>query len=142
MYDIIKTVIESKQYELTDMIKKIDTQWISGKINDEQRAQLISLAQENANVSNSIDFVKKLSELEQRIINVENMLKNTSENPGDEYEEDVPDEFIPGKWYYNGNRIRFEGENYTCIAPEGQVCTWNPVEYPPYWQKEDSPLTV
>lgn len=142
MYEIIKTVIQSKQYELTDMIKKIDTQWISRKINDEQRAQLISFAQENANVSNSVDVLKKLSELEQRIIDVENMLKNTSENPGDESEEDVPDEFIPGKWYYNGTRIRFEGENYICIAPDGQVCTWNPVEYPSYWQKEDSPLTV
>ena len=133
MYEIIKTVIQSKQYELTDMIKKIDTQWISGKINDEQRAQLIALAQENANVSNSIDFVKKLSELEQRIIDVENMLKNTSENPGDESVEDI-EEYVAGRWYRNGDVVKYNGIIYECIAPEGAVCTWNPDEYPAYWK--------
>ena len=44
-------------------------------------------------------------------------------------------EFVAGKWYYTGDRIAFEGKNYECIAPEGVVCVWSPLEYPVYWVK-------
>ena len=130
MYEIIKTVIQSKQYELTDMIKKIDTQWISGKINDEQRAQLIALAQENANVSDSINVYKKLEELDKRVKALEDaevIKPDTEEYPEHEV----------GKWYYAGNKVTFEQRHYECIAPEGVVCTWSPSEYPAYWKMID-----
>ena len=146
MYEIIKTVIESKQFELTNILKKIDVHWISGKITEEQRNELIQLAQGKANVQNSVDVIAKLSEMDKRMIAAEQeimALKKQAEAPEEpdtgETEEIIPEtypEFVPGKWYYNGNKISFEGETYTCIAPEGQVCTWNPVEYPPYWQKD------
>ena len=147
MYEIIKTVIESKQFELTNILKKIDVQWISGKITEEQRNELIQLAQGKANVQNSVDVIAKLAEMEKRMIAAEKeimALKKQAETPeepdtGETEEEIIPEtypEFVQGKWYYNGNKISFEGETYTCIAPEGQVCTWNPVEYPQYWQKD------
>ena len=47
----------------------------------------------------------------------------------------VVDEYEPGKWYYRGNRVKFEGEIYTCIAPEGTVCVWSPTEFAQYWKK-------
>ena len=152
MYDIIKTVIESGQFELTDILKKIDVQWISGKITEEERNELIQLAQEKANVLNSVDVIAKLAEMEKRMIAAEKEIialksqKETPEEPdatepdtGEPEEEIKPEtypEYVAGKWYYGGDKASFEGENYTCIAPEGQVCTWNPVEYPPYWKKD------
>lgn len=48
-----------------------------------------------------------------------------------------PGEYVPGKWYYKGDRISYNGEVYVCIAPDGVVCTWNPDEYPAYWRKEN-----
>lgn len=52
MYDIIKSVIESKRYELTDMLTKIDTIWVQGDLADEQRTELVALAQQNAQPEN------------------------------------------------------------------------------------------
>lgn len=48
MYQIIKDVIASKRYELRDMLSKIDTIWVQGDLTDEQRGELVELAQANA----------------------------------------------------------------------------------------------
>ena len=53
MYEIIKNVILSGTYELTSMLKKIDTVWIQGGISDEQRTELIEMTQAHANPDNS-----------------------------------------------------------------------------------------
>lgn len=47
----------------------------------------------------------------------------------------APAEYSPGKWYYRGDRVTFNGSVYICIAPEGVACVWSPTEYPAYWQK-------
>ena len=53
-----------------------------------------------------------------------------TEEPTESYEE-----YTVGKWYYNGNKVSFDGKNYNCIAPEGVVCVWSPTEYPAYWEE-------
>ena len=53
MYEIFKNVIESKRYSLDDMLKKIDTLWVQGDITEEQRKELVTLAQTNADPSQS-----------------------------------------------------------------------------------------
>lgn len=53
MYEIIKSVIESGQYELNDMLKKINTIWVQSDITDEEKTELITLAQNKANPENS-----------------------------------------------------------------------------------------
>ena len=53
MYEIFKNVINSKEYSLEDILKKIDTKWVQSEITDEQRDELITLAQTNANPENS-----------------------------------------------------------------------------------------
>ena len=127
MYDIIKSVIESGRYELSDMLKKIDTAWYQSDISDEQRTELMELARENANVQNSVDLAKKIEELDKRV-------KALEQGKADEPTEEYP-EYVVGKWYYNGAKISYNGKNYVCIAPEGAVCTWNPDEYPAYWKE-------
>ena len=54
MYDIIKSVITDRGYNLTDMLNKIDTIWIQGDITDEQRTELVEMAQANADPDNSL----------------------------------------------------------------------------------------
>ena len=37
--------------------------------------------------------------------------------------------------YHNGDKVTYNGAKYTCIAPEGVACVWNPDTYPAYWQE-------
>ena len=53
MYEIFKSVITSKSYNLEQMIKKINTRWVEDALTEEQREELIALAQTNADPSQS-----------------------------------------------------------------------------------------
>ena len=125
MYDVIKDVINTRRYVLADMLHKIDTLWAQGDIDDDQRTELIALAQGNADTTQEMNVLEKLKELEQRV----RALETGSTEPGEAY----PD-YVVGKWYYSGDKITFEGGKYKCIAPDGVVCVWSPTEYPTYWE--------
>lgn len=143
MYAVVKSVIESRNYELADMLTKINTLWVqgvkNGGISDEEKEELTALARQNAEVQQSIDILAKLEELDKRVKANEEaikMLTETEEAPeeGEETEKPTYPEYEVGKWYYRGDIVIFEGKTYKCIAPEGVVCTWSPSEYPAYWE--------
>ena len=130
MQNIIEKVIESKNFELSDMLKKIDTLWIQGSINEEAKKRLSEKARSNANLEKSFDILAKLEELDKRVKALEEVKTEAPEEPTESYEE-----YAVGKWYYNGNRVMFEGKVYECIAPENATCVWSPAEYPTYWEE-------
>lgn len=125
MYDVIKDVINTRRYVLADMLHKIDTLWAQGDIDDDQRTELIALAQGNADMTQEVSVLAKLEELEKRV----KALESGSTGPGEAYPA-----YVVGKWYYSGDKITFEGGKYKCIAPDGAVCTWSPTEFPTYWE--------
>lgn len=131
MKSIIKSVIASKNYDLKDMIKKINANWVQGNLTEAEKDELISDAQDGAQISNSVDILAKIRELDMRIKTLEDAAAD--KEPTDEAE--YP-EYVAGKWYYSGDKIHFAGDNYTCIAPDGVVCVWSPDEYPAYWDIE------
>ena len=149
MYEVVKSVIASRNYELSDMLTKIDTLWVQGSITEDERAELIDLARQNAEVQQSIDILAKLEELDKRVKANEEAIKvlldnSGSEDTGDgEIEEPTYPEYEAGKWYYRDDIVSFDGQNHKCVAPEGVVCTWSPTEYPAYWEVyvADAPLT-
>lgn len=130
MYKIIKDVLETGSFELSDMLTKIDAFWLKGKLNDTEKSELTKIAQSKAKAENSVDFMKKIEELEQRVKALEENKVSGDEKPTEEYSE-----FVVGKWYYAGDKITFESEKYECIAPEGVSCVWSPKDYPTYWNK-------
>ena len=133
MYEIIKNVIKNKDFELKDILHKINTIWVERAITEEQKNELDNLARENANVDSSIDILNKLKELDLRVTNLE---KNIAEKPTEPTEEtETYPAFVKDKWYYNGDKITYMGKKYICIAPAGQVCVWSPDGYPPYWEE-------
>lgn len=132
MYNVVKSVIDTKAYDLADIIRKIDIMWWEGKFTDEQKEELQTLARNGASAGNSVDVMKKLEEFDKRITALEKAMQ-TGE-PKDEEETTVP-EYEAGKWYYAGDRVTFEGKVYECIAPEKVVCVWNPKDYPAYWKE-------
>ena len=127
MYNLAKKVIESKNFELSAFLKKIDVLWVQGNITDAEKEDLIALARKYADVQNSIDVLNKLEDLDKRVKALEEAKANAPTT-----EEVEP--YTVGKWYYNGDKVTFEGSVYECIAPMSYPCTWSPSEYPAYWQ--------
>ena len=137
MYESIKNIIEKGNYELADILEKINTVWLKSYITKEQMEELEALAREKANIDNSIDVINKLKEIDSKMQEFDTRitkLENPSAEEPEEPEVTYP-AYMPGKWYYNGDTCSENDKNYICIAPEGQVCVWSPSKYPQYWQE-------
>lgn len=135
MKNVIKKVIESKNYELSDMLKKIDTLWVQGSISEELKNELSAMARSNASMQNSIDVLSKMEEFNKRLAALEEEVKALKGDETEtETEESVP-QFETGKWYYSGDKVSFEGNTYVCTAPENVACVWSPKDYPSYWEQ-------
>lgn len=78
MYEIIKQVIESGRYELNDMLKKIDTIWIQGNITEEQKNELVELAQSKANPENS--YAPLQEQITEAFNKIDDLQKSTNTN--------------------------------------------------------------
>lgn len=142
MYYILKSVILAQGFELKGMLTKIKNFWADGSITESERKELIQLAQENAHIKNEVDILEKLEEMDKRVRAVEEKLANyeKAENPEEDTEQATYPEYVHGKWYYRGDIVLFEEKNYICTAPEGQVCTWTPKDYPAYWDEYAEPI--
>lgn len=53
MYSVIKDVITKGNYELVDILNKINKLWVEGSLTEEERDELVSLARTNAIPDNS-----------------------------------------------------------------------------------------
>lgn len=126
MFEVIKSALSSGGYNLTNTLKKIDSLWVQGKLTDSEYDELVVLARGNANAKEDVDLLTKISELEKRIA--------VLENKGADSTEETVEDFVSGKWYYNGDKCAWNGKTYTCVAPSGVVCVWSPDDYPAYWE--------
>ncbi len=135
MYNVVKSVIETKAYDLADIIKKIDTLWVQGAFTDEQKEELQTLARNCASAGNSVDVMQKLEEFDKRITALEKALQTDIPTDDEEQTEENIAEFVVGKWYYNGDKVKFDGKTYKCTAPNGDPCVWSPKDYPAYWEE-------
>ena len=142
MYDTIKDVINSGRYELTDMLHKIDTLWVQGDLDDDQRDELVELARENATpeqtyapIQEQIDQAfAQISALDTRIKALE---AGGSEPTDPEPEEEWPEWVQPTgahNAYSNGDKITYNGKHYISTM-DGNV--WSPDAYPAGWQVQE-----
>lgn len=149
MYKIIKSVIESKRYELKDMLTKIDTFWVQGSLTEDEYNELVALARENALPENSYASMqermdamyKELEALKVRVKALENTTEDETEVPSEDVTEDYPEYVAPTgahDAYHAGDKVTYNGEKYICVAPEGVAVVWNPDVMPSYWQKEET----
>lgn len=139
MYEVIKKVIESRRYELKEILTKIDTLWVQGSITEDQRNKLSEMARSNANMQNSLDILAKVEEHEKRLAELEELVKNLTASKedtedGEEVTKESYEEYVSGRWCKNGDIFTFEGKVVRCIAPEGVTCVWSPKDYPTYWE--------
>lgn len=135
MYEIIKNVIESKDYELNDILYKINKMYIESAITEEQKNELDNLAREYANAENSYAPLQKqiesiyveLKKIKERIDNLE------GKEPVEP--EEYPEYVQPSgshDAYNTGDKITYNGKKYVCKM---DGCVWNPETYPNAWEE-------
>lgn len=139
MFDLIKQVINSKDYKLEDMLYKINKMYIEEFITEQEKTELDNLARTNANPINSYaplqeqidNMYIKISNLENRV----NALENTggTEEPG---EEEEYKEFLQPTGahdcYNMGDKFFYNGKKYICKM---DGCVWSPDAYPSAWEE-------
>lgn len=101
MYDVIKDIIENGNYQLVDISNKINKLWLEYQLTDEERDELIELANSNTNVDN------EKPELQRQLDVLSDYVKNTLEpriqalEEGQEVEPPVEEEY-PEWMSYDG----------------------------------------
>lgn len=131
-YLALKNHINKGGEKLKDITERLTTFAANGEITLEEKHELESLAREKASVENEADLFAVVLDLAKRVRALEEGKATESVPPA----EADPEEFVVGKWYYNGDRCMFGGKKYKCIAPDGVVCVWSPADYPAYWEAE------
>lgn len=135
MYEVTKNVIFSGNYELADMLAKIDTLWLQGSLTDNERGELIGLARDCADPAHS--FAPLQAQIDALAARVK-ALENGAVVP-DTPTADWPAYIQPTgahDAYHAGDKVTYNGAHYICVAPEGVAVVWSPDVYPTYWQKE------
>lgn len=142
MYAIIKSVINSGNYELTDMLSKINTMWVQGSITDEQRTDLTALARDKASpeatyapLQEQVDTLAvRIDALTQRVAALESSTAgDTPATPADEWPEYVQPTGAHDA-YQAGDKITFNGQRYVCKLAN---CVWSPDAYPAGWEAQE-----
>lgn len=145
MYEIVKNVIESKRYNLDDMLKKIDTIWVQGDITEEQKKELVTFAQANANPENSNaplqkqieEIAKQYLALEERITTLSTTVQKIKETvesggtivpdpepqPQEEYPVWEPYNGVPPVKYQTGSKVSHNGKKWESMVDNN---VWEP----------------
>ena len=153
MFEIFKNVINNKQFDLRDMLDKIDEKYIENRLTKEEKLQLEEMARASAKAVNSYeDTQKRIDEISEKLdlleetvnANAKGMsaLKDTIEKLGGSITEPTPEpveeypEYVQPTGahdaYKIGDKITFQGNKYECLMDN---CVWSPIEYPNAWKK-------
>lgn len=144
MYQIVKTLIESGGFDLTDMCSRIEVLFARGRLTEEESAELIDMAREHVEMAVAYpELSARVIELEVWRRGVEARLKKLEEDTGEVGPDPEPSDEYP-EWhtptgahdaYYKGDKMTYtDGKKYVCIAPDGYGVTYGPDVLPGMWQ--------
>ena len=143
MFEIIKSVIRNKDFELKDMLYKINKMWIESAITEEQKTELDSLARQNAVAENSYAPLQEqinniYSEMEAMKAEIKKLKGETGEvtEPEEPVETEEYPEYVQPTGahdaYKIGDKITYNGKKYICKLDN---CVWAPDVYPAGWEE-------
>lgn len=140
MKTIIRNVINSRNYELADMLRKLDKLWLEGGIDDAEREELAEMARGNVNMEKGYAaFEERMLRLEKRVTALEEFDNLQTDAP--EQTEEYPAWVQPTgahDAYYTGAKMTYtDGKKYTCTAPDGYAVAYGPDILPGMWQVEE-----
>ena len=153
MFNIFKNVIETSDFDLRDILNKIEESYIKSSLSKEEQTELEEMARQHAKPENSYaslqsqidDLAQKIKELQVTInANAQGMsaIKEAVEQlggvvtpPAEQPTEEYPEYKQPtgaNDAYKIGDKITYNGKHYECIFDN---CVWNPEEYPQGWKE-------
>ncbi len=139
MYSIIKDVIEKSNFELVDILSKINKLWVEGNLSEEERDELVNLARTNANPNNSYaentqqiaNLWEYYQQLDSRITALENNSGAVEPEPPAEEWPEYKQPLGAHDAYNAGDKIIFNSKKYICKM---DGCVWDPLAYPGAWE--------
>lgn len=153
MFEIFKNVIKNGEFDLRDMLYKIEESYIKSDISKEEKENLEEMSRKNAKPENSyaslqtqIDNLNSKFDLLKKTVeeNAKGMtaVKEAVEELGGSIDEPTPEpveeypEYVQPTGahdaYKIGDKITFQGNKYECLMDN---CVWSPIEYPNAWKK-------
>ena len=112
MYNSVLIVIQSGEYNLSDLTKKIDTLWLKSYLTDDERESLTKLAIEKANPDAGLpSFSERMAALEKRVSKLEGNLSSGGDSGSSNWPEWVQPTGAHNA-YAKGSQVIHNGERY------------------------------
>lgn len=137
---IFEQTIQRGEFDLTEMLERIDSYNIEAKITDEEREALYALARQHArpqyNYDSEIEAIWAAIRALQAAVEA---LESGGSEPGSgetEPTDEWPEYVQPTgahDAYRVGDKITWNGKRYLCIFAN---CVWSPADYPAGWQEQ------
>ena len=139
MFEVIKNVINSGNYELKEILYKINVMYVEGTITEEQKEELDNMARVNAKAENSYaPLQQQIDDLAKRV----SALEGKEEPEDTEVIEEYPEYVQPTGGhdaYKIGDKVTYNGKKYECLIDN---CVWTPTDYPQGWKLIEEPLIL
>ena len=129
-------LINERQYDLEDVLHRIDVMYAAGRLTDEERTELYAYAREHA--KSQYDYSKEIESLWTAVRDIRDRL-TALEGESTEEPEEPTDEWPEFKQptgahdaYYPGDKITSNGKRYICKI---DGCVRPPDVYPSAWEE-------
>ena len=128
-------LIGGRQYDLEDVLHRIDVMYAAGRLTDDERTALYALARENAKAE--YDYAAEIEAIWAAIRELQASVGESSGGSSGESDEWPAYQQPTGAHdaYYTGDKITYNGKRYICVMPENVACTYPPDVYPAGWQE-------
>ena len=125
-------LIGGRQYDLEDVLHRIDVMYAAGRLTDEERTELYALARENAKAE--YDYAAEIEAIWAAIRALQASVGESSGGSSEEVDEWPEYQQPTGAHdaYYTGNKITSNGKHYICKI---DGCVWPPDVYPSAWKE-------
>ena len=129
MYEMIKSIIISGDFKVTDITNKIDVLWVNGDLMDEQRTELHQMITSHLNPGTEAPEEAELyKRLEGRVAKLEEEVKKLKGEPEPEPGEVTvpawePWDGIAQEWYNYGDVVQ-HSEKYWIDTLKDMMNTW------------------
>lgn len=112
MYNNVLTIIQSGDYDLADLSKKIDTLWLKGYLTDDERESLTNLAIEKSTPDSALPSLsERVAELEKRVAKLEGDASAGGDTGSDDWPEWVRPTGVHDA-YAKGAQVTHRNEKY------------------------------
>jgi hypothetical protein len=127
MKNVFKTVIEKGGYDLTDILKKIDSYHVEGKLSDAEREELYALARKEPKAQ--YDYKTEIEKLWAAV----RALQNVETNGGGETTTEWVQPTGAHDAYMVGDVVKYtDGKTYKSLIDNN---VWAPDTYPAGWEE-------